>query len=206
MSGLHAINYYQHKYGFPVACRRSGVQVVRSMKIQLPLASFLVVLLFSGCGQKDSASAGASASGGAPTPSAGPRVIELTANDAMKYMMGDKESSATAGLQIEAKAGEQLKIVLTNNGTQPKEVMGHNWVLLKAGADATAFDTAAASAKDTDYIPAALKDQIIASIGLLGPRKSGEVTFTVPAAGEYPFICSFPAHFQVGMKGTLVVK
>jgi azurin len=79
-------------------------------------------------------------------------------------------------------------------------------VLLKAGADVVAFDTAAASAKATDYIPAALKDEVVASIALLGPRKSGEVTFTVPAAGEYPFICSFPAHFQVGMKGTLVVK
>ena len=61
-------------------------------------------------------------------------------------------------------------------------------------------------AKDKEYIPDALKDQIIAHIELLGPRKSGEVTFTVPAVGEYPFLCSFPAHFATGMKGTLVVK
>ena len=175
------------------------------MKIRFLLPFAIVALVVSGCGQKESTPAGGTATS-ATAPTAGPRVVELTANDAMKYMMGDQQSSAAAGLRIEAKAGEQLKIVLTNTGTQPKEVMGHNWVLLKAGADVVAFDTAAASAKATDYIPAALKDEVVASIALLGPRKSGEVTFTVPAAGEYPFICSFPAHFQVGMKGTLVVK
>ncbi len=179
------------------------------MKIRIPFATVLITLLLSGCGQKEAASAGTTAAGtpaAATAPVAGPRVIELTANDTMKYMMGDKTSGPTTPLVIEAKAGEQLKIVLTNTGTQPKEVMGHNLVLLKAGSDAMAFSTAATTAKDTNYIPAALKDQVIASIDLLGPRKSGEFTITVPAAGEYPFLCSFPAHFAVGMKGTLVVK
>jgi azurin len=84
--------------------------------------------------------------------------------------------------------------------------MGHNWVLLKAGTDGLAFATAAATARDTDYIPAALKDQVIASTPILGPRKSAEVEFAVSAAGEYPFLCSFPAHYAVGMKGMLIVK
>jgi azurin len=170
-----------------------------------PAPSDFCTLVLSGCGQKDSATAGA-ATAAAPAPVAGPRVIEITANDTMKYTIGDKQSGPDAKLTIEAKAGEQLKIVLTNTGTLPKEAMGHNWVLLKAGTDVATFDGAAAMAKEQDYIPAALKDQIIASIGLLGPRKSGEVVFTVPAPGEYPFLCTFPAHFQVGMKGTLVVK
>jgi azurin len=107
---------------------------------------------------------------------------------------------------IEAKPGEQLKIVLTNIGTLPKEAMGHNWVLLKAGTDAAAFAAAAMTAKDSDYVPTSMKDQVIASTETLGPRKTAEVTFTAPAAGEYVFLCSFPAHFLVGMKGTLTVK
>ena len=108
---------------------------------------------------------------------------------------------------IEAKPGEQLKVVLTNVGTQPKEVMGHNWVLLKKGADPAAFNAAAVAAKATDYIPPALKDQVVAHTALLGPRKSDEITFTVPnEPGDYPFLCSFPAHYQVGMKGVLTVK
>src|SRR4051812_4296137 len=112
------------------------------MKIRLPLALALFALLLSGCGQKESTTASTTstaAPAAAPAPAAGPRVIELTANDSMKFMMGDKASGPAAGLQIEAKAGEQLKFVLTNTGTQPKEVMGHNLVLLKAGTDAAAF-------------------------------------------------------------------
>ena len=162
------------------------------MKIRSLLASLSLALVISGCGQKDSAPASTAAT---PAP-AGPRTVELTANDTMKYNV----------TTIEAKAGEQLKITLTNTGTLPKEAMGHNWVLLKAGTDVAAFDAAAAAAKDTDFIPPALKDQVLANIPTLGPRKSGEVVFTVPAPGEYPFLCTFPAHYQVGMKGTLIVK
>ena len=108
---------------------------------------------------------------------------------------------------IDAKAGEELKVVLTNIGALPKEAMGHNWVLLKKGADATAFATAAMTAKDTDYIPAAMKDQVIAHTALLGPRKSDEITFKAPTEpGEYVFLCSFLGHYLNGMKGVLVVK
>jgi len=32
-------------------------------------------------------------------------------------------------------------------------------------------------------------------------------TFAAPAApGRYPFICSFPGHAQVGMRGVLIVE
>ena len=42
-------------------------------------------------------------------------------------------------------------------------------------------------------------------VGSLG--ETVEVTFKVPAeAGSYPFLCTFPGHFVVGMKGNLVVK
>src|SRR6185295_11712175 len=110
-----------------------------------------------------SAAATSSVPAPAATPAAAPapaaassgaaRVIEITANDQMKF-------SVTT---LEAKAGEQLKVVLTNQGTLPKEAMGHNWVLLKAGTDVTAFATAAMTAKDTDYVPASMKDKVIAS-------------------------------------------
>jgi azurin len=159
------------------------------MKTRALLVTALVALVASGCGQKDASTAAA-----AP---AGAREIEITAGDTMKY-------SLTA---IEAKPGEDLKVVLTNIGTQPKEVMGHNWILLKAGTDVAAFDAAALGAKDTGYIPAALSDEIIAHIDLLGPRKSGEVEFKAPMTpGDYSFLCSFPAHYQAGMRGVLTVK
>jgi azurin len=160
------------------------------MKTSLLFVTALAALLTSGCGQKDSTTAAAAAP-------AGPRTVEITAGDTMKYSL----------TQIDAKPGEDLKVILTNIGTQPVTVMGHNWVLLKAGTDVAAFDAAALTSKDTNYIPAALADQMLAHIDLLGPRKSGEADFTAPTApGDYPFLCTFPAHYQTGMKGTLTVK
>ncbi len=160
------------------------------MKTRLLFVSALAALLTSGCGQKDASTTAAAA------PS-GPRTIEITAGDTMKFNI----------TQIDAKPGEDLKVILTNIGTQPVTVMGHNWVLLKAGTDVAAFDAAALASKDTNYIPAALADQMLTHIDLLGPRKSGEADFTAPTTpGDYPFLCTFPAHYQTGMKGTLTVK
>jgi azurin len=162
------------------------------MKTRLLFAASLVALLTAGCGQKDN-STSAPAASAAP----GPRTIEITAGDTMKYSL----------TQIDAKPGEALKVILTNNGTQPIQVMGHNWVLLKAGTDVAAYDAAALTSKDTDYLPQSLSGEVIAHIDLLGPRKSGEVDFNAPTApGDYEFLCTFPAHYQAGMKGTLTVK
>lgn len=161
------------------------------MKTRLLLLPALAALLTSGCGQKDTSTTSAAA------PASGPRTIEITAGDTMKYDV----------TQIDAKPGEPLKVILTNIGTQPVTVMGHNWVLLKAGTDVAAFDAAALGSAATGYIPAALSDEMITHIDLLGPRKSGEADFTAPTTpGDYPFLCTFPAHYQTGMKGTLTVK
>ena len=124
------------------------------------------------------------------------RDLQITANDTMKFSV----------VEIKAKAGERLTVTLVNNGTTPKFSMGHNWVLLTPGTDAQAFVVAAADAVTTDYVPAAAKAQIVASTKLLGPKESNAVTFTVPSSpGRYEFVCSFPGHFQVGMRGVLIV-
>jgi azurin len=142
------------------------------------------MVTLSGFGPKDAAAAAA------------PRVIEVTGNDTMKF-------SVTA---IDAKAGETIKITLTNAGALPKEAMGHNLVVLKPGTDAAAFATAAMAAKATDYIPESMKDKVVAATALLGPKKSDTITLSDLKAGEYVFLCSFPAHFAVGMKGVITVK
>ncbi len=167
------------------------------MKFRTLLVSSLAAFALVGCAKKEEAPASAAATAGAPSAPAGVRTIEITGGDNMKFNLQ----------KIEAKPGEELKIVLTNIGTQPKEVMGHNWVLLTKDADPAAFAAAAVTSKATDYIPAALQNQIIAHTAMLGPRKSDEITFKVPdVAGDYPFLCSFPAHYQVGMKGVLTVR
>lgn len=125
------------------------------------------------------------------------RVVELTGNDQMKFNLAT----------ITAKPGETLKVRLKSIGTLPKIAMGHNFVLLAKGTDATAFANAAAMAGATAYIPAAMKAKVLASTALVGPGETVEVTVKVPAvAGSYTYLCSFPGHFLAGMKGVLVVK
>jgi azurin len=131
----------------------------------------------------------------AASPSA--KTISISGFDNMKYSVNS----------IEAHPGEKITVVLKNEGTLPKEAMGHNWVLLKAGVDAQSYANAAISAKAEGFQPKAMADKVIASIKLLGPKETASVTFTAPSApGNYAYLCSFPAHCQVGMKGVLVVK
>ncbi len=124
------------------------------------------------------------------------RTIELIVKDDMKF---DKPA-------LTAKPGEKLRIVLKNMGAMPKMAGGHNFVLLKVGANALKFANDAMMAAPT-YIPEASKGDVIAATPMTGPGDVVEVTFTVPAApGVYNFLCSFAGHFALGMKGTLTVK
>lgn len=174
------------------------------MKLTSTLPYLLAaVAALAGCSKSEPTSApaasapAASAPQATPAPAAAARVVTIEANDAMKFTV----------VRIEASPGEELKVVLKNAGTLPKEAMGHNWVLLKKGTDVMTFSTTAMQAKATDYIPAALAGQVIAHTKLLGPKQSDEVTFKAPTEpGEYTYICSFPAHAMAGMKGVLVVK
>ena len=123
--------------------------------------------------------------------------VTISAFDTMKYSLS----------KIEAKPGQKVTVELKNEGTLPKATMGHNWILLKEGTDLTAFATEAMTAATTEYVPASFKDRILASTKLLGPKESDTALFYAPSkAGRYPFLCAFPGHLQVGMKGELIVE
>ena len=125
------------------------------------------------------------------------RTVQMQGLDTLKFQPA----------AITAKPGETIRVVLTVKSMMPKAAMAHNFVLLTQKADVNAFVMAAARARATDYIPAARKADILASTGLAGGGETVEVTFTAPKEpGVYTFICSFPAHYQGGMKGTLTVK
>ena len=133
----------------------------------------------------------------AAKPKVTARTIQVTGNDEMKF---DKTT-------IAAKPGETIRVVLKSIGKMPKTVMGHNFVLLKLGTDVAEFSTSAFNARATDFIPADKKTAIIAHTKLAGPGETVEVTFKVPAkAGSYDYLCSFPGHAAIGMRGKLVVK
>ncbi|NBB78848.1 MAG: multicopper oxidase domain-containing protein [Verrucomicrobia bacterium] len=177
------------------------------MKITKYSISLLVIsLLFAACGDSSSDPAGngnGSAAAEPPAPADpvsvvdGVTVVEMTGNDRMKYNVDSFTVSA----------GSPVKVIFTNVGKMPKAAMGHNVVFLTADADANAFAAAATSAKDNDYIPEQLNDQILIATELLGPGEKDTIEFTAPdTPGEYAFICSFPAHLYAGMRGVMIVE
>lgn len=128
---------------------------------------------------------------------AGVRTVEIQGSDQMKYSV----------VSIEAKPGEQIRVVLKVVGTMPKAAMSHNFVLLAAGVNPTEFTNKSMMAAATNYIAPELKAQVLASTVLAGAGETVEVTFKAPAkAGSYTYLCSFPGHFAAGMRGTLLVK
>jgi azurin len=125
------------------------------------------------------------------------REIVITANDTLKFDV----------TRIQAHPGEVLHVQLRNEGTMPKDSMGHDWILLRAGADPMTYAMTAMAARAQGYQPKALQGEVLAAIPLLGPREVGDVTFTAPTKpGKYVYICSCSGHALAGMRGELIVK
>ena len=122
--------------------------------------------------------------------------IELNVGDNMRFTPA----------VIQAHPGQRVRIVLT--GVGKLAALAHNVVLLKKGTAPKAFiDKAAKATEETGSIPPAMNDQALVASALVKPGESAEVTFEAPVeAGEYVFICTFPGHFALGMKGQLIVK
>ena len=123
-----------------------------------------------------------------------PNDVVITSNDAMQF---NKKI-------IKVKAGEKVKITLKHIGKMDKNVMGHNFVLLKQGVELTKFGNSAATARDNDFIPKGTQD-VIAHTKLIGGGETTVVEFDAPEVGTYQFLCSFPGHYAI-MKGTFIVE
>jgi glucose/arabinose dehydrogenase/plastocyanin len=103
---------------------------------------------------------------------------------------------------IRATAGETLTIRYDNASD-----MIHNLVLVRSEADIPIIGEASFQAAFTNqWIPTGEDhaQRMIAHTELAGPNEVVEVTFTVPPPGEYPFICTYAAHWTL-MQGRLIV-
>ena len=154
------------------------------MKLRFLFFSVITFALVAACGGKKESSSDTKKN-----------VINLTANDQMQYNLKT----------IEVTAGSTVRVNLKHIGQMAKNIMGHNFVLLKADVDLSEFAAAAISAKDTDYVPKSKEDQVIAHTTMIGGGESTFVEFTAPAAGTYKFLCTFPGHY-VTMQGDFIVK
>ena len=123
-----------------------------------------------------------------------PNEIVITGNDAMQFNKNE----------IKVEAGKKVKITLKHIGKMDKNVMGHNFVLLKQGVNLALFGNAAATARENDYIPQGT-DDVIAHTKMIGGGETAIVEFDAPAPGTYEFLCSFPGHYAL-MKGKFIVE
>ncbi|MEM1084006.1 MAG: azurin [Verrucomicrobiota bacterium] len=124
--------------------------------------------------------------------------LELTGNDQMQF---DKK-------ELTVTEGQKVTLKFKHIGKLPKAAMGHNVVILKPGTNVPAFAGEAVKAgAANDYLPQddKSKGMIVASTKMLGGGEETSITFTAPAAGEYPYLCTFVGHFAV-MQGKLTVK
>lgn len=158
------------------------------------ILSLLVATIFASCGNSESNTPTATTSSTTETPSV-VTTIQISGGDDMKF-----DNNA-----FNVPVGKEITLTLTNVGKMPIESMGHNLVILKSDASISEFGNAAVSAKETDYVPSDMKDKVIAHTKILGPGMSETIKFTLDAAGDYPFLCSFPGHYSI-MKGFITAK
>jgi azurin len=104
---------------------------------------------------------------------------------------------------ISAKAGQKIKLTFTN--THPTLPQPHNIVIGKLGTKDKMMGIAmgAMTLVDKGYIPDS--PDILVHTKLLQPGSSETIEFTVPAAGEYPYFCTFPGHVAI-MNGVLTAQ
>ena len=135
------------------------------------------------------AGAPAAAAATAAAPAADLPVLEITVKpDNANPLAYDTKT-------ISAKAGQKIK--LTFNNTHPTLPQPHNFVIGKAGTKDKMMTIAmsAMTLVDKGYIPDS--PDILAHTKLLQPGTSETIEFTLPAAGEYPYFCTFPGHVAI---------
>ena len=106
---------------------------------------------------------------------------------------------------LEAKAGAKVMLLFVN----AKDPLLHNFVVFKPGKLADYGAIADKMLTDPQgmakfYIPAGT-DVIAKSSKLIMLGQSDLIEFTLPSTpGDYPFVCTFPAHWRT-MNGVLKV-
>ena len=118
--------------------------------------------------------------------------------DAELVVLAQRNAMAYETTRVEAPAGATVRLVMDNTATTSPTML-HNVVVIRTAADVPRVGRAAAG--DADYIPT--DAAVLAATPIAGPGARTAVVFTMPPAGEYPFICTYPGPYQF-MQGTLV--
>jgi azurin len=118
---------------------------------------------------------------------ADPCKLEISGNDVMQYDKHELAVPATC---------KEITVTLHHVGKQPREVMGHDWVLVKT-ADMDAVDQAGLGAGlANDYVAPGDK-RVLAHTKVIGGGETTSVTFPssiLRKGGDYSYLCTFPGH------------
>jgi azurin len=118
---------------------------------------------------------------------ADPCKVEISGNDLLQY---DKQELAVPA------ACKDITVTLHHSGRQPREAMGHNWVLVSA-ADYVAVANAGLNAGlASDYVAPGDK-RVLAHTRVIGGGQTTSVTFPtvlLRKGGDYKYLCTFPGH------------
>lgn len=105
---------------------------------------------------------------------------------------------------FQVNSGEALTVIFRNRS----KALQHNWVLVK-GDDEVADQVSETALTAGLAQEAILVDnaQVLAHTKLIPSGEVATISFTAPTEpGSYTYLCTFPGHYLIGMKGTLVVN
>jgi azurin len=118
---------------------------------------------------------------------ADPCKVEITGNDLMQY---DKQELAVPA------TCKEITVTLHHAGKQPREAMGHDWVLVKT-ADLAGVDQAGLSAGLANNYLAPGDKRVLVHTKVIGGGESTSVSFSasiLKKGGDYSYLCTFPGH------------
>jgi azurin len=150
------------------------------------LASTLAVFSFANLGVTTAQAANSKAKG---------EVVEIKISSDGDNLYFDKK-------EINVKAGQKVKIVFKNSSSAAS-AMNHNWVLVKPGTEQQVATDGMSAGEAGNWVQEG--PNVIAHTKLSKPGEIVTVIFTAPAAGDYPYICTYPGHAMT-MNGVMHVK
>ncbi len=145
------------------------------------------------------ATAATAAAAAAAAVPAGPAQELVLGPDAVNPMAFNKKT-------FTVKAGQPVKLTFSNSGGAAP--LPHNVIVGKVGSKDALMAAAMVIMTDPqgmakNYIPA--DPNVIASMKLVQAGQSDSLTFTPAAAGDYPFMCTFPGHSMM-MNGVITAQ
>ena len=145
------------------------------------LLLIMALTALAACGEEKAATGGTTSGG------------TTAAGSAVEVKSGQAAENIYVPATLEVAAGE-AKVTFNNVSAQP-----HNWTLVKQGDEEKADAEAMKDTTNYSYAGAIAQTKLL--------QAGGKETITFKAEpGTYTYLCTFPGHYVLGMKGTLTIK